>query len=180
MKLPTTAAAVAFAALAVAGVTAATSIGTPPYDRVEFGNDWTRIGPGCDTRDLVLARDLDPDQWRGCDVIGGTLHDPYTGAVVTGPSRDFDVDHVVPLAWAWRHGAWRWTPARRVAFANDPAELRATTPRANRSKGDAGLDEWLPQVNPCAYAQQFDAVADRYHLDDPARDGQVAHACGGP
>lgn len=164
----------------VSGLAAAAPPEMPPYNRAAFGNGWAPVRPGCDVRDIVLARDLEPETWRGCNVVAGTLRDPYTGQTVTGPSRAFDIDHVVPLALAWRLGAWRWTAGRRVAFANDLGELRATTVHENRSKGDAGLDEWLPAVDPCGYARQFDTIADRYRLDDPARDGQVAHACGGP
>ena len=34
-------------------------------------------------------------------------------------ASDVDIDHVVPLAEAWRSGADSWTTDRRRAFAND-------------------------------------------------------------
>jgi hypothetical protein len=149
----------------------------PPYEREAFGARWASTGRGCDTRDVILARDLEPDQRRGCNVVGGTLRDPYTGVVVVGPSRALDVDHVVPLGLAWRLGAWRWSRERRIQYANDPSNLRVTLAKVNRAKSDQGLDEWLPLVDRCGYAHGFDAVADRYGLVDARRDGQVAAAC---
>lgn len=94
-----------------------------------------------------------------------------------GPTRALDVDHVVPLAYAWARGAWQWTPVQRERFANDLANLRMTTASVNRSKGDQGLDEWLPTVDRCVYVRAFDAVTDRYGLTDEQREGQVTTAC---
>src|SRR5690606_17921673 len=55
----------------------------PDYRRDAFGDAWSDIdGNGCRQRDDVLARDLVDvvvDD-RGCTVLSGTLHDPYTGS----------------------------------------------------------------------------------------------------
>jgi hypothetical protein len=50
----------------------------------------------------------------------------------------------VPLAWAWKHGAFDWPEAQRIAFANDPANLFAVDDSTNQSKGAKGPLEWLP------------------------------------
>ena len=55
-------------------------------------------------------------------------------------ARRLDVDHVVPLAWAWNAGAWRWTPERRREFANDPASLAVE--QALRTMEVATCDAW--------------------------------------
>ncbi|WP_226358739.1 hypothetical protein [Pseudonocardia sp. ICBG601] len=88
------------------------------YRREAFGPGWApAVGPGCDVRDAVLARDLvDTTVKNGCDVTAGTLYDPYSGQTVTGPTRDLDVDHVIPLALAHRSGAHAWTDQQRDAF----------------------------------------------------------------
>ena len=139
----------------------------PPtgYDRVGGFGTWLPTGSGCDTRDTVLARDLTaPTVRHGCDVVAGTLHSPYTGATVTGPSRTVQIDHRVPLSLAWRTGAATWTRARRVAFANDPLELVAVEGAANESKGDSGPEAWAPPADRCGYARGFVAVLVKYHL----------------
>lgn len=121
------------------------------YSRERFGQAWADVdGNGCDTRDDLLARDLldvrlDPD---GCTVLAGTLLDPYTGttvAFVRGPdSADVQIDHLVALDDAWRTGAQAWPAARRLAFANDPANLLAVDGRANQDKGASDASQWLP------------------------------------
>jgi hypothetical protein len=140
------------------------------YDREAFGT-WLRTAPGCDTRDVVLARDLtDTTVRHGCDVVAGTLHSPYTGRTVTGSTRTVQIDHRVPLALAWRTGAAAWTRAQRVAFANDPAELVAVEGAGNEGKGDEGPEAWAPGVDGCGYSRSFVAVAVKYRLTvSPAR-----------
>jgi hypothetical protein len=75
------------------------------------------------------------------------------------------IDHVVPLGAAWIRGARDWPQAQRERFANDPANLLATTSSANQSKSDRGPAEWLPrQAYRCAYAVQWIRVSTRYEL----------------
>ena len=62
------------------------------YSRDQFGPAWTDATPaplghnGCDTRNDILRRDLVPVQVKpgtnGCVTLTGTLHDPYTSAVI--------------------------------------------------------------------------------------------------
>ena len=121
------------------------------YTRERFGQAWADVdGNGCDTRNDVLARDLadarlDPG---GCLVLAGTLDDPYTGTVIAfvrGPdSATVQIDHLVALDDAWRTGARSWPAARRLGFANDPANLIAVSGDANQDKGAADAAGWLP------------------------------------
>ncbi|WP_226358679.1 HNH endonuclease family protein [Pseudonocardia sp. ICBG601] len=150
------------------------------YRREAFGPGWApAVGPGCDVRDAVLARDLTATTVaRGCDVTAGTLQDPYSGQTVTGSSRQIDIDHVVPLALAHRTGAHAWTDQQREVFANDPDNLRATTAAVNRAKSDHGPEHWMPQVDACAYAHDFARVATRYQLTvTAARASALQQAC---
>lgn len=155
-----------------------------PYNRAAgFGDGWeARNGcPGGDTRDEVLARDLiDETTARGgCDVLSGTLEsDPYTGEHSTGPTKRLDIDHVVPLAEAWRAGAWAWSFDQRVAFANDLENLQATALRENRVKGDSGPDEWLPAHRPCTYAGlHLRILVTRGLTATPERKAAIEKAC---
>ncbi|ANJ27494.1 hypothetical protein ATC03_13010 [Agromyces aureus] len=159
------------AALVVAGPAS-----TAPYDRARFGEAWADVdGNGCDTRNDVLIRDLVDIAFRadsnGCIVRTGTLHDPYTGAVISftrGPdtSEAVQIDHVVPLSYAWQHGASTWAPERLAAFANDPANLSAVDGPANQAKSDSGPAEWMPPASgyACTYVDRFADVLLSYGL----------------
>lgn len=152
-----------------------------PYKRDAFGERWADVdGNGCDTRNDVLRRDLTQVVLRdgnGCKVLSGMLLDPYTGATVAFVSGEdtsplVPIDHVVALAWAWRHGADGWTAAERLAFANDPRNLLATTKDVNQDKSDSGPAEWLPPdaAARCDYAEQYIAVIVAWRLTVDAAD----------
>ncbi|WOH39538.1 DUF1524 domain-containing protein [Thalassotalea fonticola] len=57
------------------------------------------------------------------------------------------MDHVVPIKWAWEHGARSWGVKKRVAFADAPANLLSVEASLNRCKGAKGVDEWLEPKN---------------------------------
>jgi hypothetical protein len=105
---------------------------------------------------------------RDCTVATGQWIDPWSGAITTS-ARDLDIDHTVPLANAWRSGAWAWTPAQRVAYANDIADLPhldAILLSENRSKGDDGPEQWRPPSPSawCAYARAWTQIKARWQL----------------
>ncbi len=139
-----------------------------------FGPAWADVDRnGCDQRNDVLHRDLTGVEVRegtqGCVVVAGVLDDPYTGAAVTfrkAEAAEVPIDHVVPLAAAWVQGAAGWTTAERTAFANDPANLLATTREQNSAKSDSTADEWVPPdpAYACSYATVVITVKDRYGL----------------
>ncbi len=82
-------------------------------------------------------------------------------------ASEIDIDHVVPLKWAWDHGADSWTEEKRKAIANDPANLIAVEASLNRQKGAKGLDEWLPPspVNRCQYILRFMRIKQKYGIE---------------
>lgn len=159
------------AALVVAGPAS-----SAPYDRDRFGEAWLDVdGNGCDTRNDVLIRDLADVRFRAdsvdCIVRTGTLTDPYTNTVISfvrGPdtSEAVQIDHVVPLSYAWKHGASEWTDAQRAAFANDPANLSAVDGPANQAKSDSGPADWMPPATgyTCTYVDRFAGVLLSYGL----------------
>jgi hypothetical protein len=105
---------------------------------------------------------------RNCTVRTGRWVDPWSGAVATA-ARDFQVDHTVPLGNAWRSGAWSWTRARRVAYANDLADADHLVPilgHENEAKGDDGPENWRPpdRLSWCRYALDWDHVKATWHL----------------
>lgn len=152
------------------------------YRRAAFGQAWDddNGAPGggnqCDTRDDILNRDLLEKTYvrtKRCAqaVASGTLRDPYTNdtvAFIRGNQvgAAVQIDHIVPLAFAWDMGARDWTDQMRKRFANDPANLLAVAGKANQDKGDLPPGEWMPPNSAfwCQYAVQFIAVLRGYHL----------------
>jgi hypothetical protein len=142
------------------------------YERDFFG-DWIDVDGDCqNTRaEVLIAESLAPVTFTSpahCSVAAGSWDDPWTAATTT-IAQEFDVDHTVPLANAWRSGAWAWPPARRIAFANDltdPNHLNAMDRGANRAKGDDGPDAWRPpdRATWCDYAIGWSRIKARWQL----------------
>jgi hypothetical protein len=129
------------------------------YSREHFPH-WADQGGGCNTREVVLKRD-GVQVGRNCRVVSGQWNSQYDGKSVTDPDT-LDIDHVVPLAAAWRAGANTWTDEKRGQFANDlgrPA-LLAVSASVNRAKGDQDPSQWKPPNRGywCAYAQNWITV----------------------
>jgi len=89
----------------------------------------------------------------------------FTGKVFTTAS-DVDIDHIVPLAHAHRHGADNWTRDQRRTFANDPENLLVVDDSTNQSKSDQAPHEWLPPNEDywCEYGKRWEHVKDEYGL----------------
>jgi hypothetical protein len=146
------------------------------YQRELFGQAWSDVDRnGCDTRNDVLRRDLTAyvvkAGTRGCLVLRGTLHDPYTSTTIAflrgqSTSSRVQIDHVVALSDAWQKGAQQLSYERRTAFANDPLNLLAVDGPTNQRKGDGDAATWLPpqRAYRCAYVARQVAVKQRYRL----------------
>ncbi len=159
----------------------------PAYSRAQFGAGWVDTDHnGCRTRDDILARDLVDRVSRGCTTLSGVLaHDPYTGRRIVYNKTDaaaIQIDHVVSLRQAWADGAWRWSQARRVQFANDPLELLAVDGHTNEAKGEQGPGQWLPanRADACRYVLRFLAVKARYDLPVHPAERAAGSACPSP
>ena len=138
------------------------------YSRDRFGGGWRDQGNDCSTRELVLRRDgADVQSGSSCNPIRGRWRSTYDGQTLRDPDQ-IDIDHMVPLANAWRSGADRWTDARREAFANDLVnpELFAVSRSVNRAKGDQSPDQWRPPNTRswCAYARSWITVKHEWDL----------------
>ncbi len=156
----------------------------PHYARTaDFGRAWLDVDHnGCDTRNDILRRDLTGILVRtgtnGCVVIGGSLHDRYTGTTIAFSKAHaiaVQIDHVLPLHDAWELGAYRWTQAEREAYANDPLVLLAVSGPENEAKGDKLADEWTPpdRAEWCDYATRTIAIHAKYALPVTAGERQA-------
>lgn len=144
------------------------------YDRALFGSGWDDDDGDCqDSRAEALIRSSVTTvrfaTTNRCRVVTGRWISPYTGKVVQNASQ-IDIDHVVPLAWAWRHGADDWRDEKRERFANDPVNLWPVEPSLNRSKGAQGPDQWLPPSGQCQYVARFSRVVKQYDLQTTPRE----------
>ena len=165
------------------------------YDREQFGPAWADTDHnGCDTRNDILARDLEFETFRpgtqDCVVLTGILEDPYTATEIhfvrgQDTSTAVQIDHVVALSDAWQKGAQQLDEATRTAFANDPLNLLAVDGPANAQKGDGDAATWLPANRSfrCDYVARQIAVKARYDLWVTAAEkdamGRVLATCPG-
>ncbi|MER6503182.1 HNH endonuclease family protein [Streptomyces sp. NPDC001455] len=137
------------------------------YSRSKFPHWITQSGT-CNTREVVLERDgTNVRQDSSCAAVSGTWYSEYDGATWTAAS-DLDIDHMVPLAEAWRSGASGWTTDQRQGFANDLTrpQLIAVTDNVNQAKGDKDPANWLPPSTSyrCTYARAWVHVKHYYDL----------------
>ncbi|AKK03803.1 HNH endonuclease family protein [Corynebacterium epidermidicanis] len=151
------------------------------YSREKFGQAWSddvvvEFGHnGCDTRNDILRRDLTgtilKEGTRGCVVLSGILHDPYTATEIAftrgkATSSAVQIDHVVALSNAWQTGAQQLSDDQRRNLANDPLNLLAVDGAANQQKGDRDAATWLPRNKAfrCTYVSRQVEVKTKYQL----------------
>ncbi|MCE6995668.1 HNH endonuclease family protein [Saccharothrix sp. S26] len=139
-------------------LTVAAEGSTSGYSRDLFPH-WITVSGACNTRETVLKRDgTNVVTDSACAATSGRWYSPYDGATWSA-AADVDIDHVVPLAEAWRSGASSWTTSRRQSFANDLSgpQLIAVTDNVNQAKGDQDPALWKPPLTSywCTYAKMW-------------------------
>ncbi|MFB6816589.1 HNH endonuclease family protein [Streptomyces sp. NPDC056347] len=150
------------------------------YSRDKFPHWITQSGT-CNTREVVLKRDgTNVETNASCAATSGSWYSEYDGATWTAAS-DLDIDHMVPLAEAWRSGASSWTTAQRQAYANDLTrpQLIAVTDNVNQAKGDKDPAKWMPPraAYKCTYVRAWVHVKHYYDLTvDPAEKSALQSA----
>ncbi|MEU3314973.1 HNH endonuclease family protein [Streptomyces sp. NPDC048387] len=137
------------------------------YSRDKFTH-WAEQGDKCDTREVVLKRDgRNVTRDSECRAVSGSWTSLYDGVTVNDASK-LDIDHMVPLAEAWRSGAAQWDAAKRKSFANDLTrpQLLAVSAATNRAKGDQSPDLWQPpdKSSWCQYGRAWTTVKSHYGL----------------
>lgn len=120
----------------------------------------------CNARNAALYYDGDSVGMSStCTNLTGTWVDPYSARVFNSAS-DIDIDHIVPLAEAWRSGAKPWTKEKKTQFANDPLVLVSAWDSLNSAKGDKDPAAWVPPNTAahCNYAKRWVMVKAKYGL----------------
>lgn len=145
------------------------SISIPAYNRNDWPH-WIDQDNDCqNTRHEILIRDSsEPVRFKTskkCKVSAGKWIGPYTGQTFLQAS-DLDIDHVIPLAHAYRTGGDSWSRERKMEFANDPDNLLAVDDFTNQSKGSKGPAKWMPPKKDywCKYFEKWTRVKTRYSL----------------
>lgn len=165
------------------------------YDRDRFGYAWMDTADGvplarngCDTRNDLLKRDGQEVEFRAgsdCVVVSMNLYDPYTGKDIAwkkAKAAEVQIDHVVPLSYAWQMGAAHWNKEKRQRIANDALNLLPVSGSTNSAKRDSGPASWLPPRTAirCAYSVRFAQVALTYELPVTSPDkNMMLRQCGG-
>ena len=145
-----------------------TSFADGKYKRSEFGS-WSDEDGNClNTRHELLklfSKTVPKLRSDGCAVVSGSWIDPYTAKYSLDPTL-LDIDHLVPLKFAWEHGAGDWTYLERKLFSNNFLNLFVVDRNANRKKGALGPLDWMPSnvSFQCKYIQRFLYVIGVYDL----------------
>ncbi|WP_090570418.1 HNH endonuclease family protein [Nitrosomonas sp. Nm33] len=140
-----------------------------PYNRKDWPH-WIDTDGDCQNtrQELLIASSTIPVKFkdsRHCTVISGKWFGVYTGKIFTKAS-DVDIDHIVPLAHAHRHGASDWTKKQRTEFANDFENLLVVSDKINQAKSDKAPHEWLPPRKAywCEYGKRWEYIKHKYKL----------------
>jgi hypothetical protein len=142
------------------------------YERSAFGHGWSDTNRDCQNSraEALIAASTTTARFasdKGCRVVSGRWISPFTQQVIQNAS-DIDIDHVVPLKWAWQRGASGWPLGKRESFANDMTNLWPVKLGLNRSKSAQGPDEWLPPSGHCGYVARFQRIVKQYDLEPSA------------
>ncbi|MFE9416957.1 DUF1524 domain-containing protein [Streptomyces griseofuscus] len=143
----------------LSALTVATPHSMDGYARDKF-DIWASQPDGCTTRQEVLARDGKnvQDKPGSCQPSSGTWYSVYDDTTVTTVANA-TIDHMVPLAEAWRSGADVWSADQRKAFGNDlkDPQLLIASESSNSSKSDSGPADWKPTNHAfwCTYSKDY-------------------------
>ncbi|MGH3715171.1 MAG: HNH endonuclease family protein [Micromonosporaceae bacterium] len=168
----------------LAGLTVAPPGPMDGYSRDRFPT-WADKGDNCNAREFALKREgTDVEVGNDCYPTSGRWFSVYDEVWVDQP-REASIDHMVPLANAWRSGASEWTDDEREVFANDTerGQLIAVTASSNSSKGDQDPSEWRPTNAEvwCDYSRWWIDVKYDYQLTitDPEKSalGEMLQSC---
>ncbi|MBJ7004817.1 DUF1524 domain-containing protein [Streptomyces sp. CRPSP2-6A1] len=152
----------------LAALTVATPHSMNGYARDKF-DIWASQPDGCTTRQDVLARDGKnvEDKPDSCQPASGSWYSVYDDTTVTDVAKA-TIDHMVPLAEAWRSGADTWTANQRKAFGNDlkDPQLLIASESSNSSKSDSGPADWKPTNHAfwCTYAEDYTHIKSIFKL----------------
>ena len=148
------------------------------YKRTEWKHWISYETPCWTTREEVLDRQAEKgsityldkddketkDKSKACSIKSGVWIDPYSKEKVEDPTK-LDIDHTGALSWTAKAGGQEWNKQKKQDYANDFDHLVATTAKENRTKGDKGPSEWMPESSKCEYAKVYTHIVKKYKLN---------------
>ena len=148
------------------------------YKRTEWKHWISYETPCWSTREEVLDRQAEKgsityldkddketkDKSKACSIKSGVWIDPYSKETIKDPTK-LDIDHTGALSWTAKAGGQEWDKQKKQDYANDFDHLVATTAKENRTKGDKGPSEWMPESSKCEYAKVYTHIVKKYKLN---------------
>lgn len=148
------------------------------YKRTEWKHWISYETPCWTTREEVLDRQAEKgsvtyldkddketkDKSKACSIKSGVWIDPYSKEKVEDTTK-LDIDHTGALSWTAKAGGQEWDKQKKQDYANDFDHLVATTAKENRTKGDKGPSEWMPESSKCEYAKVYTHIVKKYKLN---------------
>lgn len=137
------------------------------YNRDSFGG-WKDFDRDCQNQrhELLISLSTVPvvfTDHKKCNVKQGRWISPYTNKVIFN-AKEIDIDHIVPLKWAWNAGANNWSNEKKIKFYNDPINIIPVEKQLNRQKGSKDISDWLPPENKCGYISRYVRIIKIYQL----------------
>ncbi len=102
---------------------------------------------------------------RGCKVSSGSWYDPYTTRTYTD-LQEIDIDHVVPLAEAWRSERALLKPLASRGVRQRSGRAPERGGQHQPEKSDKGPEDWRPpnEAEWCGYATRWIGIKTEYGL----------------
>ena len=105
----------------------------------------------------------------------GEIYSPYTGDCFSS-ARLTDIEHIVARSEAHDSGLCEATRNLRKDFARDLLNLTLASPSLNRAKGALDAADWMPDENPCWFANRIVKVRRKHHLTIDRREADALEA----
>lgn len=149
-----------------------------------FGYWWVPEDGGPNTRNLVLARDLDGIEWNSTEtaVTAGSFTDPYTGDQAEYAGAETVLDHILPVQHAWIEMEHR-DQDERAGYYNDLQNLIAVPAETQQDKDADAPRNWMPPYDEfqCRYAAAWVHTAAKHEISlfdsDIAELRQTLYTC---
>jgi hypothetical protein len=155
------------------------------YNRSQWSDgSWERVAGQCTIRNQLLKRYAKSGTLKvgaGCKVKSGKWKDLYSGSTITKVSQ-MEIDHIIPLHYAYEHGGKKWSAAKKRQFGNSAKGYKEglyipVSKSANASKGDKGPSKYLPvKAYVCKYVKKWRSIAKEYKIALAAVDKKVISA----